>query len=225
MTKTINELVYSIKEAVYNHAIPDDANIENEFIIGKINDINASLVREYSDSGRNLDGFYQKVCCIEIECEKQTCTLDGKVIDSGDVIWKTNLPALHKGIGEKSIKYLGNKDLSVEYTRMSFEGFKSSGGRVWTSTKPLYTVINDEAILKNIPESGAKFLCMIAILADPTSACNWENDTSMYPTPSPQKLELVVVQSILGSLGIRKDEIQDSRDGVAEGQVKQKSNE
>lgn len=212
MTKTLNKIIYSIKESIYNYHITDEADIIDDIIKAKIIDINTVLMKQYFTEKFLLDGFYQRIPCIEIECEKESCVNNGITLFSGNLLWKAKLPNLNHVIGDLNIRYLGLGDLKNEFVRMSLDGFRSVKGRLWTGYKTYYTIIGEYAYFNGLPTSGIKYITLIGILVNPTTACNWSDDISIFPTPDPYKLELLVKQDLLSTKGIGKDEEVDSRD-------------
>lgn len=206
---TLKEIAYSILESIKGYHITDDNEIPLEWIVKKINDINAILIDEDFKQGKSLESYMQKLCCIEVLCERTEC----EGIPSGDVIFYSEIPRLNTKIGNKNISYLGLSDMSTSFRRVSYTGFEI-GNALSYATRPIYTVLNDKIYYKNLPTTGIKYLCLVGILNDPTTACNWDND-NQYPSPDVYKLELLVKQDILSTYPkIPKDELNDSRDGL-----------
>ena len=223
MNKTLKEIAYSILESIYDHKISDDHNISIDFVIAKINDVNARLIEEMAAQGKSLESFYQKQCCIEVKCDKPTCIINGKAVPSGDVVWYSEIPSLNVKIGWKNIIYLGAPDMIKGFKRVSFPGYSANAKLDWTKST-IFSVVGNKIFYRDLPTSGIQNVCLIGILANPVDACNY-NDANMYPTPDAYKLELLVKQDILSTYpSMPKDESQDSRDG-ANPQVKQQSNE
>lgn len=213
MTKSHKEIAYSILEALYKHNIPDDADISLEYVKKKINDINVRLIEEQYRAGLSLDGFYQKMCCIEVKCEQTACTVDGIVIPSGDVLWYADIPMLNQKIGNKNIIFLGLMNMEKPFRRMTFSGYTSNAKLDWLKGTE-YTIIGNKVYFKHLPTSGIKYICLVGILADPTTSCSWDEE-KMYPTPDPYKLELLVKQDILSTFAVLpKDVSQDGTDGT-----------
>jgi hypothetical protein len=76
----------------------------------------------------------------------------------------------------------------------------------------MYTIVGSEAYFKNLPTHGIKFLCIIALIKDPTNSCNWILSKTEYPVPSATKLELLVVKDIVSLWGMPEDKQQDADD-------------
>lgn len=216
MYKSHKKIVYSILESINSHLISDDHDIALEFVADKVNDINIRLLEEQAKQGMSLDPFYKKTCCIEIKCERTSCVIDGKTVESGDVVWYSEIPSLNQKIGWKNISFLGPSNLSNGYHRVPVTGFVSGAKLDWAQ-KPIYTVTGNKIYYLNLPESGTKFICMVGIFSNPTNLCDF-NEEDPYPTPDPYKLEMLVKQDILATYpNIPKDEYQDGRDNINSG--------
>ena len=210
MTKTYKEIVYSVLEGVYKYRITDDKELIKDLVGKKIADVNIRIVEEVFKQGMNIDMCYQKVCCIEVACSRPECLGE----ETGTVLWKAELPMLNTKVGYKNIKYLGLTDMEHNFRRVDFSTLHVSNALEF-SKETTYAIIGNEAYFKNLPNPGIKFLCLVGIVSDPITACNWDDD-NMYPTPDPYKLEIMVKQDILSSYGIMKDEQQDGRDNSQE---------
>jgi hypothetical protein len=219
MNKTYKEIAYSILESLYGHNIIDDYNISIDFIKAKINDVNIRLQEEVFKQHDSLEAFYQKQCCIEVVCEKTSCVIEGEMVSSGDVVWYSEIPSLNPKIGWKNISYLGKSDMLKGFKRVTFSGFMSGAQLDWTRG-PIFTIVGNKIYFRDLPTTGTRMLCMVAILANPILACNF-NEDQPYPTPDAYKLELLVKKDILSTFpAMPTDEIQDSRDNVGATQGK-----
>ena len=168
----------------------------------------------------SLDSCYWTCPCIEVECYRDSCTIDGITIESNYPIYKATLPQLIKEVGWDDIAYFGLNGFSSSLKRTSFNGFMHSNGSVWTKDKPLYMVIGNSAIIKNIPTSGFSIATIVALYEDVTQACNWNEDDMMdFPCTSLEKLSLLVKKNI--SFSGRPDLIHDSQIAVNQPQQKQ----
>lgn len=212
MNKTLNEIVSSIIEDVYGYHVTDDSELIPEIVKPKVLAINAKLVQEHFESGKDLTPLAQKICCIELECEKPSCVIDGVTVPTGDVIWKAELPALHPKLGDRAILYLGASDMQTNFNKVSLSAFLANGKLEWSrSTK--YTTVGNIAYFKEITETGTARLCLLGVLANPTEACNWQDDTTIFPCPDVYKLELLVKKDIFASFpGISHDNASNATD-------------
>lgn len=221
MGKPLKNIVYTIKEELSGYIISDDNLFTDNYLIDKINGVREVLIAEQFREGGIDSQFYQSLCCLEVKCHNQGCTLNGKFYKSGSTYFYVELPSLITKVGMKNIIYFGLDDFYTEFTRMSFDGYMSSDGALWTNKKPLYTVIDGKAIMKNLPTPGLKYICINALLSNPISSCNYD-DNEDYPVPDVYKLELLVKKDIMSMYGIVGDEINDARD--IKGIIKQSQN-
>ena len=87
--------------------------------------------------------------------------------------------------------YFGLDDFSTQFARNSFDGYMSNEGALWTSRMPIYVVVDGKALLKNLPNPGIRFICIMALLFNPTDICEFDEEAP-YPVPDVHKLELLV---------------------------------
>lgn len=214
MAKTLPRIIESVLEELNNYHITDDNEIPYEYLVDKAVDMRQVLLREEFESRRGLidQSYYQRICCLEVECHRQGCTVDGVFIPSSSIIWEVKLPPLVKGVGWKDILYLGTDLFKSGFTRMTFTNWSEIEGNILTGLKPAYTLIGDSIMLKNMPTSDLRFLCGILLLSNPVDACNWDDDKSEFPVPSDYKLQLLMKKDILASYGIPKDKQHDATD-------------
>jgi len=213
MAKSFIRIVESVKEKYTNFNIRDDLRVPDELIRDKVHDWRATLIRDEFRSTNIIDqNYYQKTCCIEITCEAQSCTIGNYTVPSGTVIWSVELPALVTGVGWKDILYLGPDNMLTNFDRYSLSGLAGLQGNIWTGNEPAYTTIGNIAYFLNLPTSGSRFLCLVALVNNPTVVCDYDLDADIYPTPSDTKLEMLVLKDLLSVAGIRLDEAQDTRD-------------
>ena len=96
----------------------------------------------------------------------------------------------------------------------------SSDGARFTSKNPIYTVIGDSAVIKGLPLGMSRAL-LVAILLDPTQACDWDDDHD-FPTPSVNSIHIMVKQDIMSTQGV-PDLINDAQIALSQpGAQKQK---
>jgi hypothetical protein len=210
MGKSLEKIIYSIKEELSGYIITDDTLYDDEYIKDKIMSAREAIIKDLYRNKLLNESYYQRLCCLEVNCVEAACNFEGTPIYSGDSYNVIEIPSLIKGVGWDNIINLGTTDLNIKLQRVTFDGFMSSDGALYTSTYPIYTIVDNKALLKNIP-LGTKFLCGIMLLYDPTEACNWE-DNKDYPIDDSYKLEMLVKKDILSVMGIVGDEINDGRD-------------
>jgi len=192
--------------------LTDDSLLDPEFIEDQMDIMRASLIREDFDNKKMSDEYYQIVDCLEVQCESASeCTIDGITIESNEKFYYVNLPTLVTKIEWKNIKYLGTDKFGTRnnFVRKTLSGYIASAGNRYTGHNPLYTVVGEQAVLKNLPSLSPKFLTMVAILNDPLTACNYDAEDD-YPVPSVNKLQLLVLKQVLSAYGLTRDHINDA---------------
>jgi hypothetical protein len=154
------------------------------------------------------------MCCLEVECRKASCVINGQSVKSGTKEYYVELPKLVGGIGWADIKFLGLDDYKTNFVRKNLLGFNTSDGDYWGRNNALFTIIGKEAKLKNLPTAGLRYVCLIGILDDPTTACTWDADIE-YPLPNHliAKLEIIVLKQILSTYNIKGDYRSDALPG------------
>jgi hypothetical protein len=229
MSKTLPRIIESVLEELHNFHVTDDNEIPYEYLVDKAVDMRQTLLKEEFNARKGLldQGYYQRVCCLEVECHRQGCTVDGVFIPSSSIVWEVKLPPLIKGVGWKDILYFGTDMFKSGFTRMTFTNWSEIEGNLYSGTMPAFTMVGNSLMLKNMPASDLKFLCAILLLSNPVDACNWQEDTSEFPVPSDYKLQMLMKQDILASYGIPKDKQHDGTDlGLMQSQPqKQQKNE
>lgn len=219
MGQTIQRIIYSVKEAVTNFHITDDFRIEDEYLIHLANTIRSSLIDEEFKSRKLSDEYYQRYCCLEVECVKESCVLDGLTVSSENVLYYADVPSLKKGIGWDNIKMLTAED--VIFSRLNFMSFKMQDNRQYGLSMPTFTLIGNRVYLRHLPTTGTKFLCIVAILEDPLIAglCDMDSDDE-YPVPNVMKLEYLMKRNVFESLNLPVDVINNTNDDTVNVQTK-----
>jgi hypothetical protein len=84
---------------------------------------------------------------------------------------------------------------------------------LFTAGEAAATRMGDELWLKNLPTPGMKFVCLMSLLKNPTSACNWDNDNE-YPVPSKSKLIDMVNYRLLSKGRMPADKLNNATDDL-----------
>lgn len=202
------QIIDSIIEGLSAYNVTDDSIFDRDLIGYKVDVMRDTFIR--NDYPVIDDKYYQKVCCIEVECQKQGCDVPGiGFVESGDTLWIAELPTLITDIGWKDIKYLGSPDLMNEYYRKTLGGWQSLTGLLYPSPDDVnYTIIGNHAYFLNIA-SGTRYVCLVGLISKPSNACSY-NENDDYPVPDVMKLEIAVKRDILSTYGILPDVKQDS---------------
>lgn len=232
MSKT-NQIIFSIKDQCTGKIPSDDTRLTDSWILYKMNNVRALLIKESIVSSGIVDeSYYQLKCCLQVKCDNIECG----GVDSGMVTYYVEMPKLMEGIGWKNITYFGTvefpkykRGLHMNFDRYSYRGFLGLEYQEWIGKRPSFTVIGgykdgdttvdgNLAMIKNLPSSGIKFVCVNGIWANPEEAVCEEEDIMDVEYPLPDymihRLEMIVIQQILSTEVVPGDPIQDSRDNT-----------
>lgn len=217
---TVNEILHQVKERDSSFNITDDYKVDDELIIAMMNNTRSTLLRElYNDKGYISAEFYQMNCCYEIECVEGFCEYNGVEIGDGEFGYQVKLKPHVTGLNGLEIRHIGNRLGSLKFTKMSFDSFNSLESRKWTPKTKAATIVGDLMFLKNIPTAGMKFVCLLELLEDPRTACDWRNDESTYPVPSAQKLIDMVLYRLMTSGRVPDDKLQNAAADTADPRI------
>ena len=224
--KSLLKIIYSVIEQLSGFNVPQTQPYDEEHLKDMINGFRSMVLKEEINQTRMLsDSYYQTMCCLEVICRNQSCVVGGETILSGSKQYYVELPKLIGGVGNADIKYLGLDDYKNGFKRVNLFGFNTSDGNKYGRLDPIYTVIGKEAILKNIPTKGIKYVCLIGILDDPTTSCTWDDDVE-YPLPNNliAKVEMLTLKQILSTYNIKPDLRNDGIPGNAQQNIPQQQN-
>lgn len=213
---TIQEIVEIVKEKVTAFHVTDTFNITDEIIINRINVIRELLIQQNKNKIQSM--FYSEVCCIDVLCEEQECEVNGELLSSGEMLHYAELPELISGLGGLELKYLGGAGFNDKFSEVSFDNLFNQYGRYSKKIKQ-FSRVGNRAYFANLPKGISK-ICLVGLVKDPISLCSYNKEKTIYPVPQEYKLELLVVQDILSSYGIKPDELNNTRHEVS-GQGKQ----
>lgn len=210
MAKTLKQIIDSVK--IDLQVFSDDHKLANldDFIADKIHGLRKTLIRDFYNSNKYVDdSFYQFQNCIEVTCEKKSCTIGNVTVTTPFVVWKAELPKLMTGVAWSNIRYLGLMDYSKNFSRVSFDQFRETSG-LWTENEPQFTLVESTILLKNVAET-TKLLGAVLLLDTPLDSCAFKVSTDPYPVPSEYHLELLVKKDLLSTWNIPYDEVNDAR--------------
>ena len=200
---SLKKIIDEIKIDLKDFKGSDRINYLDKLLQAKTNAIRATLIgSEFKTKGKVNDAYYLPTCCIEITCQTQGCIVDGVIVPSGIVLWQTNnMPNLIEEVGDLNIKYIGLDNYSKPFKRVSLSSFINSDGDIWNKHDVLYYIMGNTAYFKNLPSAGIKFICVSGLWEAPTSICNYNLMTDVYPVPSVDKLKIMLRMSIMKSWG------------------------
>lgn len=205
---SLQKKVEIIKEKVSGFHVTNTFPLTDEMIIDRCNVIRELLIQQ--NKKRLEEQFYSMTCCLDVECMNFSCIVNGEEIISDVKLYKVELPDLITGVGNNNIKYFGKVGLSKKFDRVPLDNFINNHASIWTGKNAMYTIIDNIAYLKNI-SSGLNKMCLVGLIKDPVSLCDYNYAETSYPVPQNYKLELLVVQDILASMGVYPDELNDTR--------------
>lgn len=218
--KTTREIIYDVIHACEPFYTDDTELLDEEEILKKMDDLRGVQIRNALQRFRSLDNqWYQYTCCFEVKCKENSC--DG--IGSGDVYYYIDDLDLIGGLDGKEIKYLGDTDINTPgYTKVTLHEYQNIAANKWTGTDPVYTIQGGIPFIRNLPTTGLKYVCALAIHSHPVSICDTELDDD-YPVPDAeiQAFEIAVIRHFLSSKGLPADTINNAIDDTLNRKVNQ----
>lgn len=204
---TLNEIAYSIKNRLEGFIPSDDSVLDIEYIYSRINVARSNLVMTLEKNKISIDdSFYQKICCLKIECESTVC--------GGMELSNSYYVELPDRINiNHTIKYFGDVDLSQSFTLVSNTGFIFNHASQFSKNIPYYTLIGNKAYVKNLPTSDMEYMCMVAILNNPLDGkCIRSSADDQYPLPQiyVQDIEQMVINELMPSMMVFPDNANDA---------------
>lgn len=202
--KSYRDIIYSVIEFVSGFNVTDDSPYDEVLIGKKVDDVRATLIQqEYTQLRRINDLFFQQMDAVILK--EGIDPKDESPIQSFFVEFQELLPS----VGWANIKYLGTKTMREKYNRRSIDGFSVGENRRWSSGEVDYFVVGpNRAFIRN--EKTTTDITIIGLFKSPTEVPGMTWD-SIYPTPDPFRLEMIVKQDILSGIGIKSDEKNDAR--------------
>lgn len=211
--KSLKQIAESIR--IDLKQVTDESYLDQkeEYLYDKINGIRASLIRETLKEDGSLDSsFYQ-----DYGFDVETLQEFHFNITSSVKTFYLDLPFLVPGIGMKSLRYVGDDDFTTPGFKIgSMSEMQSSDGALYTSQKPIASVIGNKCILKNIPK-GTRKLFVIGLYMNPLDVVGFD-ENSPYPVPSTYKLEMLVKKDLLSTWGFPLDVLKSMNDETVMGQ-------
>lgn len=197
---TLEQISASIKRQASGQINSDDNRLEDRFLHKVIADKRKMLLQR--DYGRGLGvamSYYQQIDCLEVKCAAVECL----GLPSGVTYHYVDLPA---GTSDH-LAYLGKADGSLPFDHRPLMSFNSGIQGRFNITAPFFTVLQDRAFIKRIPD-GMDLLRLVAILYDPVEmGCRRLLASESYPIPDANvhELEVLVLKQLLSTLPIPAD--------------------
>jgi len=203
MDKSKKEIVFSIMEGLNSYNISDDTVFDEDHIGYQVDIARIAIIKEEMTAKKLSSQYYQKMCCIEVLCNKEGCNVPGiGMVYTGDITYYANMPGLISFV-EDNIKYLGpatwkSKDA---FYKTEFDLFINGTTGIWDQGQPIYTLINEMVLFKRLPTDGLKYVCLLGLLESPETSCEFDAEKP-YPVSDPLKLEIIVIKNLLSRLGL-----------------------
>jgi len=205
MSKSLNELTYSILEAVsaFNHT--DDFPITNLWVEDQLISQNHSLIRK-AKKERRLDAMlYVLDTQVEIRPFTEEITIEGITINSKSGLCYADMNELVSGL-----QGMASVDYSITYSETEVASLIKGKTGYFDLDQPSYALLRKEMLFNSKDIGGAKFVNINGIWRDPRLASSWSADDAI-PTPSERNLEILTIQHIGHALGFPADLISDAQ--------------
>jgi len=206
--KTLAEIGYSIRNQCKGYFSTDDERISIDFVYDKAWDIRSMLIKEEWRKFHQLnDNDFTTECCLKISCDEIVCDDKGSGVYEHTII----MPTLESSLGYNSIKYFGSVDKKTPFRRVNYGGYLYSGYSSFTGNAPTFTLIDNKAVLKNLPDENMEYVCVIGIFENSRDYCKPE-DPFPIARHLVHKLELLAIQQIMSTIQIGPDEYNNAKD-------------
>ena len=208
MAKTLAEVGNSIRDQVKGFVLSDDERIDIELVYGIVFNLRSLLIKEeYKQKGYIDVNAFSSTCCLEIKCDFIKCN----GFTSNIKEYYVEIPKLEGSLGYDAIRYFGGVDKISPYRKLSLEGFQFAKYEKYTGSSPKYTVVDNIAMVKDLPTQNAKAICIIGVFENGSDVCQ-EDDVFPCPGHLLHKLELLAIQQLKSNIGIFPDDKNDARD-------------
>lgn len=204
--KTIFHIVSRIQQRLSNNVVTDES-VGLQYIEDLCHLVRLTLAKKTN----NKSEFYQKICCLPVECETVEC--DGMILENIQVI---NIPA-------------AALDFELHLTTLSVEDKESYIFLGKDKNKPKknsrlmkqlnqhhksFTIINNNKIVV-YDDEPIEFLCVSAIFSNPfdeqIASCLDGNRTEIdYPMPS---ASILLLEDTVYKMIVNNNRINESNDG------------
>lgn len=211
---TLNQIGSKITNYLRGGFSIDDSKLDIELVYDEIHKQRAVAIYEDFRANKKLDAaLFQEVCCLEVVCHPIIC--DG--VDSGDSERRVDLPELLTVEGQSHIQYFGGVDKISPYSEITVLQNAYKDGNLYGGKKPTYLRIANVALVYNPPTCAVKFICLIAILANPMlTGCYKLTEEMDYPLPKrlEARVEYLVIMALSGMMGMNPEQLNKTRDDI-----------
>lgn len=198
MSKSLAEINFSIRSPLKGWISSQNEVISDEFMYREIADARSFLLKKWFKENKWIDAqSYAQTCCLEICCHHIQCfdSISGQMVDSGDVQYKVTAPYIESSLGEQAVVYFGDVDMKHPYAKRSVMGAIFSAFNFYTHSVPSYSRVDNIWTVENLPETGTKFVTLVAVLEDVLNSCK-PDDVFPFPNHLIYELETLVSQRL-----------------------------
>jgi len=220
--KTLNHLVYDIKNIAYGGTQSDDTPVSDRQVAYWINQVGADLKEQSMSTSKSIpDAFVQHIECIELECIDPSECCEVSIGDHEKLLKSTQkIPVTIQRRGKNTIVSVSSIDKEVAFAETSYYRQKVNKYNKYTGNKPRWFLKNDYLYI--ISGFVMDRVSLAGVFDDPTevlefNTCEgtpcftWDSD---YPVTS--KIAGLITDIVLSKkLGIvlqaPRDDANDSR--------------
>ena len=210
MSKTLNELTYSILEAVSSFSLNDDFPITVSWVADQIISQNNTLIRKAKTERRIDEQLYMFDERLEVKRLDKSFSIGDLKINNVTEFCYADMQALVSGLRGSEIDFVSNVGLTTIYTREAVRDFLQPETKYYSLPKPKYAVMRNKVLLRTKDVKGSKYITINGIWRDPRTVSSWD-PTEPFPTPSEKNLEILTIQHIGHALGFPPDLINDAQ--------------
>ena len=210
MAKTLNQLVYSVKEIVSAFFITDDFQITDTWLADQLISQNHTLLRKAYTQRRLDEMLYLWDSKLQLKVLDSSFLFEGVTIKNKTDFCYADLKPLVTGLRGREIDVVANVGLSKVFTRTTLRRLLRAPGRYYVLPgKGKYAISGDKLLFRVNEAMSSKFISVNAIWSDPRKVNGWNNDM-VFPTPSEKNLELLTIEHIGRGMGFPADLINDA---------------
>ena len=215
MSKTLNELTYSILEAVTAFSLNDDTPISVSWVEDQIVTQNNTLIRKAHQERRIDQQLYMLQEPVAVKPLDKSFKVGNLNIHNKTDFCYADIPALVTGLKGREIDFVSNTAYTTVFIRKPVRSLMSSSGKYYSLHKPSYAVMRNRILLKLTDLKGASYIAVNGIWRDPREISTWDPEEA-FPTPSEKNLEILSIQHIGHALGFPPDLINDAQRAIGQ---------
>ena len=220
MAKTLNQLVYSIKEVVSAFFVNDDFQITDSWMEDQLISQNHTLLRKALSERRIDEMLYMMDEQLPLKRLDKSFTLKGLLIKNKTDYCYADMKPLVTGLKKREIDVVTNTGLTKVFLRTSLRSLlRKPTGYYNIAGKGKYAIVDNKLIFRVSEALASKFISINGIWSDPRQVSSWTSD-SVFPTPSEKNIELLTIEHIGRALGFPSDVINDAQKAYMQNQPK-----